>query len=319
MAGRKSGKGRKSGGRSGYGGNAGNGQCGGKDRYGQGGGLYGDGGGRHGGGRRDARDVRAGYASGFGYGFGRRHLDSMRVMAFVMSLPLLCAGLAALFIGCALSERLARNRQRVRCERIRLQRREQHRIRKSTSTNPCPTPEALSRQWDRVHDSLDEMVRFGMLIVDLDAHVDNSLIVKRDEYGNPYIVGRMPGVKGWLAERCPHIGYKTAMRYKSLAEKARKSRKGEGFVEKCKSIYDLQESLYKDLGIIHTPPDNPREGRRVGPDPLRRPGQGRAPCQSFIYAMRSRALGALRALPSREAKRFIAAFLSLAEEVRGAP
>jgi len=246
-------------------------------------------------------------------------MNAAWAMLFLVSLPLLCAAGGALYVGCVVSMRLARNRQRIRCERIRQQRREQHRIRKSRSTNPCPTPEVLSRQWDRVHDSLDEMVRFGMLIVDLDAHVDNSLIVRRDEYGNPYIVGRMPGIKGWLAEHCPHIGYKTAMRYKSLAEKAKKSKKGEGFVGKCKSIYDLQESLYKDLGIIHTPPDNPREGRKASLGPLRRPGQGRAPYQSFIYAMRSRALGALRALPSREAKRFVAAFLSLAEEVKGTP
>ena len=55
------------------------------------------------------------------------------------------------------------------------------------------------------------------MIDDLECYIDNSL--RRDEDG--VIVGRNPGVKGWLRENIPALAlqYTTVMRYKAAAKK----------------------------------------------------------------------------------------------------
>ena len=52
---------------------------------------------------------------------------------------------------------------------------------------------------------------------DLESAVDNAYI--RDETGE--IVGRRPGIRGWIDKNCPALSkrYKTLMRYKALADK----------------------------------------------------------------------------------------------------
>jgi len=86
---------------------------------------------------------------------------------------------------------------------------------------PLPTPpgfaEDLCRQWDKVRDSTEEMIRFGEMVVELEDYVDNAFIFN----GAGEIIGRHPGVKGFLNMECPHIGYVTAIRYRILAMKAR--------------------------------------------------------------------------------------------------
>ena len=65
------------------------------------------------------------------------------------------------------------------------------------------------------------MIRFGSMLCDLEAYVDNSLL--RNENGE--IVGRNPGIRGWLNANCQPLAahYKTVMGYKAMAEKFRQA------------------------------------------------------------------------------------------------
>jgi len=183
-----------------------------------------------------------------------------------------------------------------------------------------PTGEEVARQWDRSHDSIGEMVRFGLMLLEVEEVTDSSVIMAEDVDGVPVIVGRKPGVRGWLAEHCPHIGYKTAMRYKSLARKALQSKKGEGLVGKSETVHALQESLYTDLDIPHCRLERPRAKRRCGSrgrSPSMRERM-RSPYPSLVFGTRVRTHDALRALSVQEAQRLGEAFSALADEVRGA-
>jgi hypothetical protein len=102
-------------------------------------------------------------------------------------------------------------------ERRRALAAERRKIRARTTTNPCPTREAVLDAWNRRRDSHEAAIRFGSLLEDLECYLDNSL--RRDENG--VIVGRNPGVKGWLCDNLPEIldKYTTAMRYKAAAKK----------------------------------------------------------------------------------------------------
>jgi len=101
--------------------------------------------------------------------------------------------------------------------RRRALRAERRRIRRRWTDAPCPSPADLLAQFARARDSPREMIRFGSLLEDLECYVDNSL--RFDEAGD--IVGREPGIRGWLRENCPELSarYKTVMRYKALAKR----------------------------------------------------------------------------------------------------
>ncbi|MBQ6136107.1 MAG: hypothetical protein IJI73_01920 [Kiritimatiellae bacterium] len=90
-------------------------------------------------------------------------------------------------------------------------------IRARATTNACPTREAILGAWNRRRDSHEAAIRFGSLLEDLECYLDNSL--RRDEDG--VIIGRNPGIKGWLCENLPEVSekYTTAMRYKAAAKK----------------------------------------------------------------------------------------------------
>ena len=92
-------------------------------------------------------------------------------------------------------------------------------IRKRRSLNPVPTAEQVETQWRVTREirSPLEKVRLGAMLAALEGTVDNALL--RDDFGN--IIGRNPGLRGWLKEHCPHLvsHYKTLMRYKALADK----------------------------------------------------------------------------------------------------
>ncbi len=90
-------------------------------------------------------------------------------------------------------------------------------IRRRTTLNPIPTPEALLAQFGRIRRNPREMLVFGSMLEDLEAYVDNSLV--RDPDGT--IVGRKGGIKQWLRENCAELGkrYHTVMRYKALAKR----------------------------------------------------------------------------------------------------
>ena len=95
------------------------------------------------------------------------------------------------------------------------------RINRKTSVSPPPTAEALRGAWKAAREGLPGKLLAGTLLSDLEPVVDQSYI--RDEDGT--IVGRRPGIKGWLLANCPDMlpHYKALMSYKALADKLRKA------------------------------------------------------------------------------------------------
>ena len=108
--------------------------------------------------------------------------------------------------------------ERMRRERLANERR---RVRDRFTLNPCPEPGALLAQYAKARGDAREAVRFGSMLCDLEAYCDSSLV--RNDDGE--IVGRNPGVRGWLRRHCPELAahYSNAMRYKGLAEKFRQA------------------------------------------------------------------------------------------------
>ncbi len=98
---------------------------------------------------------------------------------------------------------------------------ERRRVRRRTTLNAAPTADELLVQWAKVKRNPEEMIRFGSMLCDLEAYVDNSLL--RNENGE--IVGRNPGIRGWLNANCQPLAvhYKTVMGYKAMAEKFRQA------------------------------------------------------------------------------------------------
>jgi len=96
---------------------------------------------------------------------------------------------------------------------------ERRKIRRRRTVNPCPTREQVLDAWMHVKDSHEATIRFGGMLEDLECYLDNSL--RRN--GNGAIVGRNPGIKGWLQENIPALAlrYTTVMRYKAAAKKLR--------------------------------------------------------------------------------------------------
>ena len=85
--------------------------------------------------------------------------------------------------------------------------------------SPCPTRLEILDAWTKVKDSPEALLRFGGLMEDLECYVDNSLM--RTEDG--VIIGRRPGIKGWLQLEIPalYLKYKTVMAYKAAAKRMR--------------------------------------------------------------------------------------------------
>ena len=96
---------------------------------------------------------------------------------------------------------------------------ERRSVRRRITINAAPTREELLAQFARVKRNPREMIRFGSMLCDLEAYVDNSL--RRNASGA--IIGRNPGIRGWLAGNCVELAahYKTVMRYKAMAERFR--------------------------------------------------------------------------------------------------
>ena len=96
---------------------------------------------------------------------------------------------------------------------------ERRKIRRRSTTSPCPTREQVLEAWMRRRESHEAAVRFGSMVHDLECYLDNSLL--RSEDG--VIVGRRGGVKAWLQENIPvlYVRYTTVMRYKAMAKKLR--------------------------------------------------------------------------------------------------
>lgn len=99
---------------------------------------------------------------------------------------------------------------------------ERRKVCRRSTQSPCPTPELIRAACEAAGRSAENRLRLGRLLMDLECYVDNDLVV-RWYRKRPKIVARHPGIRGWLAEHCPELSpkYKTLMRYKSLATRAR--------------------------------------------------------------------------------------------------
>ena len=95
---------------------------------------------------------------------------------------------------------------------------ERRRVRRRRTESPCPTREAILDAWTHAREGREAMLRFGSLLEDLACYVDHGL-----RLAGGRIVGRAPGIKGWLRENVPALAlrYTTVMRYKAAAKKLR--------------------------------------------------------------------------------------------------
>ena len=132
-------------------------------------------------------------------------------------------------------------------ERRRALAAERRKICARATTNACPTREAILEAWNRRKDSHEAAIRFGSMLEDLECYLDNSL--RRSEDG--VIIGRNPGIKGWLCDNLPEIyeKYTTAMRYKAAAKK-------------LKQVVELADPTPADVVLPHGAPEQREEGKR---------------------------------------------------------
>ena len=148
------------------------------------------------------------------------------------------------------------------------------------------------------------MLKFGEMMIELDNYVDNSFVF--DDAGD--IVARHPGMKGFLSEHCPHIGYKTAMRYRILAMKVRSAAQGRektnDVFRECRkrTLRELSEKLDAHLEIKHRQ--------------LTFRHRRRHRCNSnAIFDMREWAFSVIKQLPGARRRYFASALLELAKEL----
>lgn len=108
--------------------------------------------------------------------------------------------------------------ERARAVRLAQERRK---VCRRSTTARRPTPEDMRAAW-AARTTPGGRRRLGRLLMDLECFVDNDLVV-RWYRKLPRIVGRHPGIRGWIAENCPELvpKYKTLMRHKALAARAR--------------------------------------------------------------------------------------------------
>ena len=155
-----------------------------------------------------------------------------RIRPFHPSLALPCMLLTDVWTGLAAMRRLLTRRidrakheakrpayyaqERARRQALAAERRK---VRMRHTLSPCPTRLEILDAWTKVKDSPEALLRFGGLMEDLECYVDNSL--RRTEDG--VIVGRRPGIKGWLQLEIPalYLKYKTVMAYKAAAKRMR--------------------------------------------------------------------------------------------------
>ena len=132
-------------------------------------------------------------------------------------------------------------------ERRRALAAERRKIRARATMNACPTRDAILEAWNRRKDSHEAAIRFGSMLEDLECYLDNSL--RRSEDG--VIIGRNPGIKGWLCDNLPEIyeKYTTAMRYKAAAKK-------------LKQVVELADPTPADVVLPYGAAEQREEGRR---------------------------------------------------------
>ena len=97
---------------------------------------------------------------------------------------------------------------------------ERRRIRRRRTVNAMPDAETLLAAFRKAKDSVEDMIRFGSLIEDLECHVDNT-----PYFENGCLVGRRGGIRRHLEREVPPLfeRYKTVMKYKALSKKFRQA------------------------------------------------------------------------------------------------
>ena len=135
-------------------------------------------------------------------------------------------------------------------------RRQLRKTRKSSTRKP-PTPEALEAAWAKSRHSLEWKLRLGSMLEDLEPSVDQSYI--RDDDGA--VVGREPGIRGWLMEHCVEVfdHYKTAMGYKALAHRFRLAID----LPEPFTMEDVLDALSESIESIEAKEKEERDARRA--------------------------------------------------------
>ena len=97
---------------------------------------------------------------------------------------------------------------------------ERRRIRRRRTINAMPSNEELLEAFGKAKDSVENMIRFGSLIEDLECYVDNTPYFK-----SGHLVGRRGGIRRYLEREIPELyaRYKTVMKYKALSRKFRQA------------------------------------------------------------------------------------------------
>ena len=97
---------------------------------------------------------------------------------------------------------------------------ERRRIRRRRTLNEKPGTEMLLAAFRNAKDSVEDMIRFGSLIEDLECHVDNT-----PYFRDGRLVGRRGGIRRYLEREIPELypHYKTVMKYKALSRKFRQA------------------------------------------------------------------------------------------------
>ncbi len=281
-----------------------------------------------------------------------KHLQGGVALLFLVALLFVGIGCGVYMLSRYISSGLMRKRQQKRLAGLRRQTEQRRRIRKARSLNPPPSPEAVLKQWYQTRDSVEEVLRFGAMLLDLEPAVDNGLVIDFED-GSGQIRGRKPGIKGWLADHCPQIGYKTAMRYKALAQKAREvagleapvpaswallsesahnpqreararaasnsdcslakaQKRLAHLLQDCACVQQAQTSFAQQLGCRHYVLSRPRKQRRAGPYAQ----SPRVHPKSHLFRLRSQTQKLFESIPLREQASFIEELISLGQSLK---
>ena len=97
---------------------------------------------------------------------------------------------------------------------------ERRRIRRRRTINCMPDAKTLVDAFHKARESVEDMIRFGSLVEDLECYVDNT-----PYFENGCLVGRRGGIRRHLEREVPElfIRYKTVMKYKALSKKFRQA------------------------------------------------------------------------------------------------
>lgn len=98
---------------------------------------------------------------------------------------------------------------------------ERRRLRKRRTLNGKPSIDALRNALAHAHESVENMIRLGSLMEDLECYVDNTPYYRED--GS--FAGRRGGIRRFLQGEAPDLyaRYKTLMRYKALSKRFRQA------------------------------------------------------------------------------------------------